>query len=151
MKSILDIPATLERLETLGVAVVGYRTSRFPGFYLTDSGQDLDWRLDTPEEIAAVMAAQGRARRRSPRCSSPTRCRRTSSSTRRCTTGCSPRRWPPPRPRGIRGKAVTPFLLDHVQRATEGASVLVNLEVARGNITLAGQIAAAWASRGPRP
>jgi len=42
---------------------------------------------------------------------------------------------------------VTPFLLDHMQRATDGASVLVNLEIARGNITLAGQIAAAWASR----
>jgi pseudouridine-5'-phosphate glycosidase len=52
---------------------------------------------------------------------------------------------------GIHGKAVTPFLLDHMQRATDGASVLVNLEVARGNITLAGQIAAAWASRDPRP
>ena len=60
VKSILDIPATLERLETLGVAVVGYRTNRFPAFYLTDSGQDLDWRLDSPEEIAAVMAARDR-------------------------------------------------------------------------------------------
>src|SRR5262249_26536918 len=58
VKSILDIPATLERLETLGVAVVGFRTSRFPAFYLSDSGQDLDWRLDTPAEIAAVMAAR---------------------------------------------------------------------------------------------
>src|SRR3984885_583036 len=45
VKSILDIPATLERLETLGVAVVGYRTNRFPAFYLTDSGHDLDWRV----------------------------------------------------------------------------------------------------------
>src|SRR5438093_93588 len=48
VKSILDIPATLERLETLGVAVVGYRTSRFPAFWLSDSGYDLDWRADTP-------------------------------------------------------------------------------------------------------
>ena len=58
VKSILDIPATLERLETLGVAVVGFRTSRFPAFYLSDSGQDLDWRQDTAAEIAAVMAAR---------------------------------------------------------------------------------------------
>src|SRR6516164_6138753 len=58
VKSILDIPATLERLETLGVAVVGYRTARFPAFYLTDSGQDLDWRLDSAREVAEVMAAR---------------------------------------------------------------------------------------------
>ena len=58
VKSILDIPATLERLETLGVAVVGYRTSRFPAFWLSDSGCDLDWRADSPEEIADIMAAR---------------------------------------------------------------------------------------------
>ena len=58
VKSILDIPATLERLETLGVAVVGYRTSRFPAFWLSDSGCDLDWRADTSEEIADIMAAR---------------------------------------------------------------------------------------------
>ena len=58
VKSILDIPATLERLETLSVAVVGYRTSRFPAFWLSDSGYDLDWRADTPAEIADIMAAR---------------------------------------------------------------------------------------------
>ena len=58
VKSILDIPATLERLETLGVAVVGYRTSRFPAFWLSDSGYDLDWRVDSPAEIADIMAAR---------------------------------------------------------------------------------------------
>src|SRR5215472_10151385 len=58
VKSILDIPATLERLETLGVAVVGYRTDRFPAFYLSDSGEPLDWRVDSADEIAAVMAAR---------------------------------------------------------------------------------------------
>ena len=58
VKSILDIPATLERLETLSVAVVGYRTSRFPAFWLSDSGYDLDWRVDSPAEIADIMAAR---------------------------------------------------------------------------------------------
>ncbi len=58
VKSILDIPATLERLETLGVAVVGYRTSRFPAFWLSDSGCDLDWRVDSAAEIADIMAAR---------------------------------------------------------------------------------------------
>ena len=60
VKSILDVPATLERLETLGVTVVGYRTLRFPGFYVADSGHDLDWAVSEPEEIAAVMRAADR-------------------------------------------------------------------------------------------
>src|ERR1700692_3672121 len=59
VKSILDIPATLERLETLGVAVLGYRTGRFPAFYLTDSGADLDWQLDSAAEIAAGLPPRG--------------------------------------------------------------------------------------------
>ena len=63
VKSILDVGATLERLETLGVAVVGYRTRRFPGFYLTDGGFDLDWSVDSPEQVAAVLAARDAARR----------------------------------------------------------------------------------------
>src|SRR5215472_10809169 len=149
VKSILDIPATLERLETLGVAVAGYRTNRFPAFYLTDSGQDLDWRLDTPEEIAAVMAARdllgdvsallvGNPLPPGKQLDPELHDRVLAEAL--AAAGAA----------GIRGKAVTPFLLDHVQRATDGASVLVNLEVARGNITLAGQIAVAWAGRGPR-
>lgn len=58
VKSILDVPATLQRLETLGVAVAGYGTDRFPGFRLSDSGHPVDWTLRTPEEVAAVMRAQ---------------------------------------------------------------------------------------------
>jgi pseudouridine-5'-phosphate glycosidase len=150
VKSILDIPATLERLETLGVAVVGYRTNRFPAFYLTDSGQDLDWRFDSPEEIAAVMAARDRlgdtaallvanplplARQLDP----ATHDRVLAEALAAAET------------EGIRGKAVTPYLLSHMQRATQGASVAVNLDVARGNITLAGQIATAWAQSATGP
>jgi pseudouridylate synthase len=144
VKSILDIPATLERLETLGVAVVGYRTNRFPAFYLTDSGQDLDWRLDSPEEIAAVMAARDRLG---------------DTSALLVANPLPPARQLDPaahdqaladalraaEAEGIRGKAVTPYLLSHMQRATRGASVAVNLDVARGNIILAGQVATAWA------
>ena len=146
VKSILDIPATLERLETLGVAVVGYCTGRFPAFYLTDSGEDLDWRLDSPAEIAAVMAA------------------RDSVGDTAALLVANP--LPPDKQldpelhdrvlaealtaaaaAGVRGKAVTPFLLSHLQRATEGKSVEVNLDVARGNIALAAQIATAWSAR----
>ena len=143
VKSILDIPATLERLETLGVAVVGYRTNRFPAFYLTDSGQDLDWRLDSPEEIAAVMAARDRlgdtsallvanplppAKQLAPAAHDQALADALSAAAAE----------------GIRGKAVTPYLLSYMQSATRGASVAVNLDVARGNITLAAQIATAW-------
>src|SRR4051794_35325769 len=61
VKSILDIPATLERLETLGIGVAGYRTNKFPAFYLTESGYELPWQLDSPEEIAAGLGARGGA------------------------------------------------------------------------------------------
>jgi pseudouridylate synthase len=143
VKSILDIPATLERLETLGVAVVGYRTNRFPAFYLTDSGQDLDWRLDSPEEVAAVMAARDRLGDTSALLVAnplppgqqldPAAHDRALADALRAAEA-----------EGIHGKAVTPYLLAHMQRATGGASVAVNLDVARGNIALAAQIATAW-------
>ena len=58
VKSILDVAATLERLETLNVGVLGYRTDAFPGFYLADSGHRLDWRVDSAAEVAAVMRAR---------------------------------------------------------------------------------------------
>jgi pseudouridylate synthase len=147
VKSILDIPATLERLETLGVAVVGFRTSRFPAFYLSDSGHDLDWRLDTPAEIAAVMAARDLLGDVSallvgnplpPEAQLDPVLHDRVLTEALAAAGAA----------GVRGKAVTPFLLDYMQRATGGASVAVNLDVARGNIALAGQIAAAWAERG---
>ena len=66
VKSILDIPATLERLETLNVTVLGYRTDTFPAFYLTSSGLPLTWRVETPQEVAAVLR-RARARRRARR------------------------------------------------------------------------------------
>jgi pseudouridylate synthase len=144
VKSILDIPATLERLETLGVAVVGYRTNRFPAFYLTDSGQDLDWRLDSPEEIAAVMANRDRlgdvsallvANPLPPQAQlDPAAHDQALADALRAAEAVA-----------IHGKSVTPYLLSYLQRATKGASVAVNLDVARGNITLAAQIATAWA------
>ncbi|HWG03155.1 MAG TPA: pseudouridine-5'-phosphate glycosidase [Trebonia sp.] len=146
VKSILDIPATLERLETLGVAVVGYRTSRFPAFYLSDSGQELDWRADSAAEIAAMMAARdavgdpaalliGNPLPPEKQLDPALHDRVLAEALAAAGTA------------GVRGKAVTPFLLDYMRRATGGTSVAVNLDVARGNIALAGQIAAAWASR----
>jgi pseudouridine-5'-phosphate glycosidase len=146
VKSILDIPATLERLETLSVAVVGYRTSRFPAFWLSDSGCELDWRADTPEEVADIIAA------------------REALGDRSALLVANPlpaglqldpgvlddalaEALATAREQGIRGKAVSPFLLDRVNDATGGASVEVNLRIARGNIELAGQIATSLAQR----
>jgi len=146
VKSILDIPATLERLETLGVAVAGYRTNTFPAFYLADSGQDLDWRLDSPAEIAAVMAA-----RDSLGDESALLVANPLAPDRQLDPGLHDRALAAALAAAdagrVRGKAVTPFLLDYMQRATAGASVTVNLDIARGNIALAGQIATAWAER----
>jgi pseudouridine-5'-phosphate glycosidase len=146
VKSILDIPATLERLETLGVAVVGYRTDRFPAFYLTDSGQPLDWRIDSPEQVAAVMAARDELGEVSAllvanplppgqQLDQALHDQVLDEALKAAEAA------------GVRGKAVTPYLLAHMQQATEGASVAVNLDVARGNIALAAEIAAAWAAR----
>jgi pseudouridine-5'-phosphate glycosidase len=145
VKSILDIPATLERLETLGVAVVGYRTSRFPAFYLTDSGQDLDWRVDSAAEIAAVMVARDAVGDASALLvGNPL------PAGKQLDPGWHDRvlaeSLSAAEAAGVRGKAVTPFLLDYMQRATGGASVAVNLDVARGNIALAGEIATAWSA-----
>jgi pseudouridine-5'-phosphate glycosidase len=147
VKSILDIPATLERLETLGVAVVGYRTDRFPAFYLTDSGQPLDWRIDSPDQIAAVMAARDQLGEVSALLVAnplPPDKQLDPAVHDQALAGALKAA----EAAGVRGKAVTPYLLAHMQQATEGASVAVNLDVACGNIALAAEIAAAWAARG---
>jgi pseudouridylate synthase len=146
VKSILDVGATLERLETLGVAVAGWRTSRFPGFYLADGGFDLDWRVDEAEEVAAAMAAADELG--------------VSSALLVANPIAADQQLDPAehervlaeglelaRARGVTGKAVTPFLLDHLHRATDGRSLEVNIAVARANAALAGAIASAWGAR----
>jgi pseudouridylate synthase len=150
VKSILDIPATLERLETLGVAVVGYRTSRFPAFWLSDSGYDLDWRVDSPAEIADIMAAREAFGEPSALLvANPL------PAALQLDPGVLDdalgEALALAADQGIRGKAVSPFLLDHIQQVTGGASVEVNLAIARGNIELAGQIATSWAARTGEP
>jgi pseudouridine-5'-phosphate glycosidase len=146
VKSILDVGATLERLETLGVSVAGWRTDRFPGFYLTDGGFDVDWRVDGADEVAAAMAAADElgvdgalvvanpvdaGEQLDP-----------DEHERVLADGLERAR-----AAGVTGKAVTPFLLDHLHRATEGRSLEVNIAVARGNASVAGAIASAWAAR----
>ncbi|MEU6313434.1 pseudouridine-5'-phosphate glycosidase [Streptomyces sp. NPDC047014] len=147
VKSILDVPATLQRLETLGVGVLGYGTGRFPGFYLADSGEPVDWTVHRPEEVAAVMAAQDtlggpesallvanpvdRAEQLDPELHD----RVLAEALAAC------------RERGITGQAVTPFLLEYLVDATGGASLEANLAAVRGNVRLGARIAGAWAAR----
>ena len=146
VKSILDVGATLERLETLGVAVAGWRTSRFPGFYLTDGGFDVDWSVDRPDEVAAAMAAADALGVESALVVAnpvdPAHQLDPDEHERVLAEGLERAR-----AAGITGKAVTPFLLDHLHRATDGRSLEVNIAVARGNAAVAGAIAAAWAAR----
>ena len=146
VKSILDIPATLERLETLSVAVVGYRTSRFPAFWLSDSGYDLDWRVDSPAEVADIMAARDAFGDPSALLvANPLPAELQLDPG--VLDGALSEALAVAADQGIRGKAVSPFLLDRIQQVTGGASVEVNMTIARGNVALAGQIASAWAAR----
>jgi pseudouridylate synthase len=150
VKSILDIPATLERLESLSVAVVGYRTSRFPAFWLSDSGYDLDWRVESPAEIADIMAARDAfGEQAALLIANPL------PAALQLDPGVLDdalgEALALAADQGIRGKAVSPFLLDRIQQVTGGASVEVNLDIARGNIELAAQIATAWAGRTGEP
>ncbi|MFE7036445.1 pseudouridine-5'-phosphate glycosidase [Streptomyces sp. NPDC057621] len=145
VKSILDVPATLQRLETLGVAVAGYGTDRFPGFYLSDSGHPVEWTLESPGEVAAVMRAQdtldGPAAAlivanpvpEEQQLDPALHARVLADALHACEA------------EGVSGQAVTPFLLDHLVRHTDGASLEANLAAVRGNVRLAGRIAAAWA------
>jgi len=145
VKSILDIPATLERLESLGVTVVGWRTDRFPGFWITDSGSALDWSVTAAETVAAIMAANDELGR---------------SAAVLVANPLPPHLQLHPAVHdqvleqaleaaeraGLRGKAVTPFLLAHIEAATTGSSLAANLSLVRGNVALAAQIARAWSS-----
>ena len=150
VKSILDIPATLERLETLSVAVIGYRTSRFPAFWLSDSGYDLDWRVDSAAEVADIMAARDAFGEPSALLvANPL------PAALQLDPGvlddAMGEALALAAEQGIRGKAVSPFLLDRIQQVTGGVSVDANLNIARGNIELAGQIATSWAARTGEP
>jgi pseudouridylate synthase len=142
VKSILDVPATLEVLETESVPVLGYRTDAFPGFYRRDSGHPVPWRVDSPADAAAVWRAHRALG----------------------TTSGAVLAQPVPEDaeldgllhdrlldeglavlasRGITGKDVTPALLEHFHEASEGASLRANLALVRANAELAAQVAAA--------
>jgi pseudouridylate synthase len=145
VKSILDVGATLERLETLGVTVVGFQTDRFPGFYLHDSGFPAPWRVESAEEVAALIAA-----------------RRALGSDDRAVVVANPlpvdEQLDPglhtkvlaeglaaAEAAGVGGKEMTPFLLDFFHRETGGASLEANVRIVVRNARLAAEIAVAAA------
>ncbi|WP_166354010.1 pseudouridine-5'-phosphate glycosidase [Phytoactinopolyspora limicola] len=146
VKSILDVGATLERLETLGVGVVGYGTERFAGFFVTDGGHDLDWRLDTPEEVAAAWHAQRRlgVSRAALVVSNPLP--EAEQLDRELHDKVLAEGLAIVERDQVTGKDVTPVLLDHFHRATDGASLATNVRVILANAALAARIAVAAAS-----
>ena len=145
VKSILDVPATLERLETLGVTVLGFRTTRFPGFYVADSGEPVEWRVDEPAEVAGVLtAARSLALPAAILVANPIdpAAQLDPAVHDRVLTQALAAA----EAQGLRGKQVTPFLLDHIQQETAGASLAANVAAVRGNVRLAGEIARAVAA-----
>ncbi|WP_307857251.1 pseudouridine-5'-phosphate glycosidase [Mycobacterium sp. SM1] len=146
VKSILDVAATLERLETLNIGVIGYRTDRFPGFYLADSGYPIGWRVETPAQAADVL----RARRRlgtdgyglvlaNPIAADDEMDRELHDRVLAAGLAAA-------EASGVRGKDVTPFLLDFFHRETHGASVAANVALVLSNARLAAEVAAAYAA-----
>ncbi|MFE9556082.1 pseudouridine-5'-phosphate glycosidase [Streptomyces sp. NPDC006692] len=142
VKSILDVPATLQRLETLGIGVLGYGTENFPGFYLSSSGQPVDWTVRTPKEAADVLRAHRslalksalivanpvpEAEQLDPRLHDEV----LAAALAACRSA------------GITGQAVTPFLLRYLVEHTDGASLEANVAAVRANVRLAADIAAA--------
>lgn len=148
VKSVLDVSATLERLESLGVPVVGFRTSTFPGFYLHSTGLTLDWRADSVAQIAAVASSM-RGLALDDRALvvanpipveeqlDPVVHDRVLHSGLALLTS-----------RRITGKNVTPFLLEHFHTTTGGDSLKVNIRVVERNAALAADIAVALADEG---
>ncbi len=145
VKSVLDIAATLERLETLSVPVVGYRTTVFPSFWLTESSHTIDWSVDSAAAIARVMRSQDDL----------------GHGQGIVVANPIPRelQWDPAEhdrvlaealalaeEAGVSGKAVTPFLLLKIVELSGGRSLEVNLDLARNNVRLAGAIATEWAA-----
>jgi pseudouridine-5'-phosphate glycosidase len=146
VKSILDVAATLERLETLNVTVAGYGTDTFPGFYLGNSGFPVPWRVDSPEDVAALIRARdslglgpGAIVVANPLPADeqldPALHDRVLRESLEAASAA-----------GIAGRDVTPFLLDRFHRETGGASLEANVRLVLRNAELAGRIAVAASS-----
>ena len=143
VKSVLDISATLERLESLSVPVIGWQTKEFPAFWLTKSGLTIDWALESTDQIAQAMKSQDELGHgqgmviANPIPESlqwdPTEHDRVLDIAFKAAEAA-----------GVHGKAVTPFLLGFIVQESKGRSLEVNLDLARNNVRLAGEIAKSW-------
>lgn len=145
VKSVLDIAATLERLESLSVPVIGFGTKIFPSFWLRESEFTLDWSVESAAEIADIMAAQDLVGEgggivvanpvpESKAWEKQEHDRVLAKAFAAADTA------------GVRGKAVTPFLLQYIVEASGGRSLEVNLDLARNNVSVAADIALAWSA-----
>jgi len=150
VKSILDIGATLERLETLGVVVLGFRTEEFPSFWLTSSGHRLDWRVEDAFAVAAVMSSRDALGQPAGIVvANPLPIEKQLDPT--VHDAALAQALGEAEQQGLSGKDVTPFLLQRIVEITGGESLRVNLDIARNNIEVATRIAKAWVelSAGP--
>ena len=141
VKSILDVPATLERLETLAISLVGYKTTAFPGFYLTDSGYTLEHRVDSPAEIAAIIKARKEVGTLSKALVVANPVVKEMDKARHdeiLKSGLEKAD-----KQGVIGKDVTPFLLEHFHTTSKGESLAINTEIIKANCLLGAQIAVA--------
>jgi pseudouridine-5'-phosphate glycosidase len=142
VKSILDVGATLERLETLNVTVLGYGSDHFPGFYLSDSGHPVPWRVDSTAEVAAVARARvelGIEDRAIVVANPlpPDQQLDPELHDRAVADGLAAAERD-----GVTGKDVTPFLLEYLASATGGESLEANVRLVLRNAGLAARIAA---------
>ena len=141
VKSILDVPATLERLETLAITLVGYKTHAFPGFYLTDSGYTVEHRVDSPAEIAEIIRARASVGTLTKALVVANPVEKEMDKVRHdeiLESGLKKAE-----KEGITGKLVTPFLLEHFHTTSQGESLVINTEIIKANCLLAAQIAVA--------
>ena len=141
VKSILDVAATLERLETFGIPLIGYKTDRFPGFYLIDSGFPLEHRVDSVSEIVQILSK--RRQLKTDNCALIVANPVETEMARTTHDQLLKAGLESAAAKNITGKAVTPFLLDFFHNASNGESLRVNIEIIKSNAKLAAQIAAA--------
>lgn len=145
VKSILDVPATLERLETLSVTVVGFATGSFPGFYLHSSGRLLDWTVSSAAEVATIMRRQDTLG-----IASAVVVANPVPEAEQLDPGLHDRALAQALAaagnEGVTGQRLTPYLLAALAAATEGASLEANLAAVRGNVRLGAEIAIAFSS-----
>jgi pseudouridine-5'-phosphate glycosidase len=146
VKSILDVPGTLEQLETLSVPVIGYRTWAFPGFYLADSGVPVTWRVESPEQAASVFRARRELATDPAGMVLANPLPPELQLDRELHDGTLAAGLELLASEGVTGKDVTPRLLEYFHKATHGASLRVNVNLVLANAFLAGEVAVALAA-----